>query len=509
MPEPASRPAPDRAPARRRPATSLATVVTVGAFLALAAAGLAADAPAATAPPPDAKPVGLAPELPPGLIVPDASRPGPGFDVERATDAYLAVLSPQQRARSDAYQEGEHWLTLWSTLWAVLISWILLASGLSRRMRERAERLVRKRWLVPALYAVFWLVAMFVLDLPFSIYAGYVREHQYGLATQTFGPWMGDQLKGLAVGLVLNPFLVAALYAAVRRTGARWWAWATVLAGAAMVFGMIIAPVAIAPLFNDYKPLADGEVRDTVLSLARANRIPATDVYVFDASRQTTRVSANVSGLFHTTRISLNDNLLNRTSLPEIRAVMAHEMGHYVLNHSRRLVLSFTAVLGFAFLFLHLVFDRALARWGGRWGIADRTDPAGLPLVAAILAVFFFVLAPLTNGIVRSAEAEADAFGINAAGEPHGFATVALRLGSYRKLAPSPLEEWWFYDHPSGRDRIERAMTWLAENPDTPRVRAALALADGEAAADAPPLAAPGAVATSATGDATDAPPTP
>lgn len=403
-------------------------------------------------------------ELPPGLIVPEAARPSPAFDAERATDAYLAVLSDEQRAKSDAYYEGGYWLQLWNLFYLFGVAMILLASGLSRRMRELAQRITARPFLVAMLYIAFWVAAMFVLGLPMDIYTGFVREHQYGLSNQTFAAWLGENLIGLGLWFVLLPPLIALLYTAVRRTGAHWWVWASAILLVTAIFIGFIAPVVISPLFNEYKPLPPGPVRDEVLSLARANRIPAMDVYVVDQSRQSSRISANVQGLFGTTRISLNDNLLERTSLEEIRLVMAHEMGHYVLNHMQRLLVYMMLVATIALFVVHRVLDKAIARWGARWGIADRADPAGFPLAVLILAVFMTLAMPLIATIVRQAEAEADAFAINASREPHGFATVALRLSTYRKLKPAPLEEMVFYDHPSGYDRVHRAMTWLAEN---------------------------------------------
>lgn len=412
-------------------------------------------------------------DLPPGLQIPDAARPGPGFDVERATQAYIDLLTPEQRAKSDAYFEGGYWLQLWGLLYGFAVAAVLLGSGLSRRMRDFAERRSRRPWVQAMLYGLQWMLVGFVLGLPLAIYQGFVREHQYGLATQDFGGWFGDQLKGLLVGLVLVPPILAALYAAVRRMGARWWIGASAGAFALTLFLMMLAPVFIDPLFNDYKPLREGSVREAVLSLARANRIPVDNVVEFDASRQTTRISANVAGFLGTTRVALNDNLLDRTSEPEIKAVMGHEMGHYVLNHAFRLVVYVSLVLALGFWFVHRVFDVALARWGKRLGLRDRADPAALPLAVAILSLFFFLATPVLNTIIRQAEAEADMFGIDAAREPHGFAMAAMRLSAYRKIQPGPVEEFLFYDHPSGYDRVRRSMEWFKENQDNPTANAA------------------------------------
>lgn len=417
-------------------------------------------------------------ELPPGVQIPDAAKPGPDFDVDRATEAYLNLLTPEQRAMSDAYFEGGYWLDLWSWLYGLAVAALLLFTGLSVRMRNLARRISARPWPMTMLYVFYWIVVGFVLDLPLASYAGYFREHAYGLSTQDLGGWLGDHLKGLIFGIVLGVPAIAAIYAAVRRTGARWWAWAGALTFVFTLFVSLIGPVFIAPAFNTYKPVPDGAVREAVLSLARANQIPTDHVVYFDASRQTTRVSANVSGFAGTTRVSLNDNLLNKTSLPEIRAVMGHEMGHYVLNHGFRLAVYLTLVITFGFLFAHLLMDAALARFGARLSIENRADPAGLPLFIAIFSTYLFLATPLLNTITRQAEAEADMFGLNAAREPHGFATAAMRLSSYRKIKPTALEEVIFYDHPSGYARVHGSMLWLKENQDAaPKAPAADAAA--------------------------------
>ncbi|MEO8002349.1 MAG: M48 family metalloprotease, partial [Arenimonas sp.] len=273
-------------------------------------------------------------ELPPGLIIPDAARPGPLFNVDKATDAYLNVLNDTQRAKSDAYFENGYYLDVVDTFILVAIAAFLLFSGISRRMREAAKRISHRPWLYTAIYVAMYFLLMFVLTLPWNIYMGFFREHAYGLATQNFIDWFTETLMGLALSVLLGASVLTIIYAAVRRVGKSWWAWTGAISFVFIIIFAMIAPVFISPLFNEYKSLPQGELRDSLLSMARASQIPADDIYVFDASKQTTRISANVSGMMGTTRISLNDNLLNRTSPEEIRAVMGHEMGHYVLNHS-------------------------------------------------------------------------------------------------------------------------------------------------------------------------------
>ena len=444
-------------------------------LLLLGVAGVTATVVAAPAaqPVPNGSPI--ARDFPPGLQIPDAARPGPHFDADKATEAYLDLLSPEQRKLSDAYFEGGYWLQLWNLLIGLAVAAFLLGSGVSVRMRDFAQRLSGPGWWSTAFYVAMWILIGFALTLPWSYYEGFVREHQYGLSTQDFGGWMRDTLVDLAVDLVIGPAVLATLYAGVRRLGERWWVAASAGAFALILLLSMAAPVFIAPLFNDYKPLPEGPVRQTILSLAHANRIPTEHVDWFNASKQTTRVSANVSGFLGTTRVNLNDNLVNKTSLPEIRAVMGHEMGHYVLNHALRLTVYFSLVILIGLYCVHRTLDWALARWGARLGLRDRADPAALPLAGIVLSVFMFVMTPVLNSIVRQAEAEADAFGLNAAREPNGFAMSAMRLSTYRKLRPGPWEEVIFYDHPSGYTRVHNSMLWLAENPDNPTANAPIA----------------------------------
>jgi STE24 endopeptidase len=389
------------------------------------------------------------------------------FDVKAAVDAYLAKMPPDQRARSDAYFEGGYWLLLWDFLSAAFVLWLMLHFRWSAKMRNLAERITRFRPLQTVLYWVQFILVFSVLTFPLGIYEGYFREHKYGLLNQNFGEWMRDQLVGLAVGVVLGAILMVPLFGLVRRLGKAWWVWGAVLMIVFFAFVSLIAPVYIAPLFNKYKSLENVRVKDSILRMARANGIPANDVYEFDASRQSNRVSANVSGFANTMRISLNDNLLKRCTLPEIETTMGHEMGHYVLNHEYKgLVISGVLILiGFAFVNWGINF--ALARWGAAWEVRGITDLAVLPLGAVLLFFYLFITTPINNSITRTMEFEADMYGLNAAQQPDGEANVDMMLGEYRKLDPGPIEEFVFYDHPSGRTRITAAMRWKAEHPES------------------------------------------
>ncbi len=384
------------------------------------------------------------------------------LDPAAATQAWLATVPKDHREKSDAYFEGGYWLILWNFLLASAISILLLGSRISAWLRDFSQRLTRFKTLQVACYAVPYLVIVYVLSFPLNLYENFFREHQYGFATQRFLPWFREQLIGLGIATVGGTILLVVLYAVFLRAPRTWWIWGTVVAVIFSFVLVFIAPVFIEPLFNTYKPLTKSEIRDPILAMARANQIPVKQVFEVDASRQTTRVSANVAGMLGTTRIALNDNLLRQCTLPEIRDVMAHEMGHYVLNHGAKLLTYFGIFVLIGFALTRALFDAAVRRWGGRWGVRGIADPAGLPLLVLILSALVFVATPFLNTVVRVTEREADAFGINTSREPDGMAKVALKLGAYRKLDPTQLEEFIFFDHPSGRARIRMAMDWKA-----------------------------------------------
>jgi len=395
------------------------------------------------------------------------------FDPVKATNAYLAQVNGEARARSDAYFEGSaEWLPLVDTIYALVVAAILMWSRVSARMRNYAAGVTRSRfWQVP-IYIVFYFVLTTVLTFPLTVYEEFFREHAYGLSNQNFLQWFTDFAIGFAVNFIAFLIVGPVIYAVIRRTKDNWWIWASLVTIGFLMVADVIGPVFVSPLFNHYYPLADSPLKRDILSLARSEGIPVTNVYEFDASKQSKRISANVSGAFGTTRISLTDNLINRSTPREIKAVLGHEMGHYVLDHNY----IGTTWIGLLFVLVYACvawgFRRLAGVFGGNWDVRTVDDPAGLPVLMALASFFFLLATPIQNTITRTLEQQADMFGVNAAREPDGFAKAALQLSEYRKLDPSPIEEFIFYDHPSGRTRIWTVMRWKAEHLNDPDIKA-------------------------------------
>jgi STE24 endopeptidase len=396
--------------------------------------------------------------------LPPIPSPQAGFDALKATNAYLAQIHGAARARSDAYFEGGYVLTLVDAVYAVIVSAIVLWLGLSARIRDFAARLTRFRFLQVPIYIVPYTILVVAMTFPLTVYEEFFREHQFGLSNQNFMQWFGDFGKDFGVNILATMILLTVIYAIIRATPKTWWIWGTLVTTVFLFIAILIAPVFVSPLFNTYQPLKPGPLKSEIISIARSEGIPATNVYEFDASKQSKRASANVSGAFGTTRISMNDNLLNRSSHDEIIAVLGHEMGHYVLNHVVFLIITNALLFLVGFAFVNWGFGVLVNAFGAIWGVRGIDDIAGLPVLMALLSIFFLLATPISNTITRTAESQADIFGVNAVRKPDGFARATLLLSEYRKLDPTPLEEFVFYDHPSGRTRIFMMMRWKAEH---------------------------------------------
>ena len=387
-----------------------------------------------------------------------------GFDPDAATQAYLDTLKGAARTKSDAYFEGGYWLLLWGTLVAVLSELIVLQTGLSARFRDWAEGVTKRKFLQYMLYALPYSAFGTIMILPWTIYTGFIREKQYDLMNQSFGDWLGEQGIDFLVSTVMIAIIIACIISGIARSPRRWWVWASGFTAAFLALFIMVAPVFINPLFNTYTEMPKGPLRDRIVAMAASQNVPAEHIYVFDQSKQHKRISANVSGLGPTIRISLNDNLLNRSTPDEVAAVMGHELGHYVLGHVWKIVIAFTLIFTLAFFIASRIVPGILARYGERWKLRGVADVAAIPVYSMVLAVFMLVTTPVTKSIIRVNESEADAFGLDAAKAPDGFASAAMKLSEYRKIEPTSLEEILFYDHPSGKTRVSMSMQWKAKH---------------------------------------------
>jgi len=379
------------------------------------------------------------------------------FDPEAATRAYIDSLGPEQLAKAAAYTAGNHWLLLWGLVVSAIVTWIIVRAGLLDRVAARfAGRGPNLRAFLVS--AVFLLVST-LITLPWSLYEGWWRERGYGRTSQPLGDYLGQDAIGTALTVLIGALFLTGVYALIRRTGKRWWLWSGALTAAAASFLLLLAPILIEPLFNDYKPVPPGEVRDALVVMAKEAGVPPERIFVYDGSRQSNNFTANVAGLGGSARIAISDVAFKGASLDEVKAVTGHEIGHYVLGHVWRGVIVIS-VLAVVFFFLaDRLYPRFARAFGSRAALAD---PVGLPILLFIVGVLGLFAQPVMNTLSRMDETESDMYSLKTVGLPDALASALVKTAEYRDPRPGALQEILFYTHPSVERRVRRAMEWKA-----------------------------------------------
>lgn len=389
------------------------------------------------------------------------------FDPAAATAQWLSALSPQETARAIAYTQGSHWLILWGFLVSALVAWIIVRSGLLVAIRTRIERKRPRRNLAALAVAAAYLALSALLTLPWSIYQSWWREKSYGLTSQPFGGWLTEALISTAISVVLSAVLLVVIYALIRRTRRLWWAWGAGVTALFIIVGLVVSPILIEPIFNTYTPAPDGPVRDAVVALAKETGTPSDKIFIYDGSKQSDRYTANVSGLFGSARVAMSDVMFKKgADLAEVRGVVGHEMGHYVRGHVLWMVGVLIVLSALAFWLTDRLYPLG-RRLLGASRVGDISDPAGLPVLALILAFLSVLGGPLLSTLSRTVESDADRFSLVHANEPDGLSKALVKTAEYRAPSPSALEEFLFYDHPSVERRVRRAMEWKKTHPET------------------------------------------
>ena len=381
------------------------------------------------------------------------------FDPQAATAAYIDSLGAEALARAAAYTSGSHWLLLWSVLVAALVCLAIVRSRLLERVHARLGK--RGNAIKAFMIGFVYFVVAGLLTLPWTIYQDWWRELDYGRTSQPLGDFLAQGGLELLIGSTLAALFFTGVYALIRRAGQLWWLWSGGFVVLATTSFLLVAPVVIEPLFNDFSPVPPGEVRDAVGELAWRARVPEDRIFVFDGSRQSNNFTANVSGVGGSARIAISDVALKGASLDEVKAVTGHEAGHYVLGHVWYDV-AITSVLAIAFFFLA---DRLFPRVARVFGSgASLGDPVGLPIVIFMASVLVFLAQPVLNALTRHGEIAADRYSLDTVKLPDALASALVKTAEYRNPRPGGLEEWAFYTHPSVERRVLMCMQWKAEH---------------------------------------------
>jgi STE24 endopeptidase len=379
------------------------------------------------------------------------------FDPETATRAYIDSLGTDQLAKASAYTTGNHWLLLWGLVVAGAVTWIIVRWGILDRFATRLSK--RGPNLRAFLVSAAFFVIAALITLPWSLYAEWWRERSYGRTSQPLADFLTQAAIGIVLTALIGGLFALGVYALMRRTGRSWWLWSGGLTAVAMSALLLLAPVLIEPMFNDYKPVPPGEVRDALVVMAERAGVPTDRIFVYDGSRQSNNFTANVSGLGGSARIAISDVAFKGASIDEVKAVTGHEIGHYVLGHVWHIV-ALTSLL--AVLFFYLA-DRLYPRFARAFGSrATLADPAGIPVLLFIVSLFGLLAQPVFNTLSRLDESEADVYSLETVNLPDALASALVKTAEYRNPRPGKVEEFIFYSHPSVERRVRRAMEWKA-----------------------------------------------
>jgi Zn-dependent protease with chaperone function len=384
-----------------------------------------------------------------------SARVGPAI----ASDDSVPVAVPEPGESAVRFYRGDNALWCIRRAWELFVPGLLLFSGWSARMRDRAERITRSWFIALAIYVLAFLAVRYVLDLPLNWYQGFYRLHAYRLSNQSFGRWLGQSFKQ---GLVEAAGGVAFLwipYWLMRRSPRRWWLQAWIAATVASVLVVFITPVWIDPLFNRFGPMTDKSLEADILDLAERADVEGSRVYEVDKSADTRFVNAYVTGFLGTKRIVLWDTLIAKLDRRELLTVAGHELGHYVLGHVMQGTLLGSALALIGLYLLHRISGPCVRICRHRFGFDRLSDMASLPLILLFLSAGQLAVDPLILAVSRHMEHEADRFALEITRDNQAFARAEVKLASENLGVPRPgsLYRLWRASHPSVAERIEFA----------------------------------------------------
>ena len=357
-----------------------------------------------------------------------------------------------------------------TSLWSLLVLWLMLRFRFGASLRNWAERASRRRLVQAVMVMSVFVIVLQLSMLPFHAYAHHVSL-QYGLSVQHWGSWFGDWGKSLLLGLIFASVLGWILFGMLRRSPQRWWFYFWLALIPIVLFVLFITPVWIEPLFNQFEPLSDHHA-ELVAQIERVVRragmdIPPERMFEMKASAKGTTLNAYVTGFGATKRVVVWDTTMEHMTTPETLFVFGHEMGHYVLGHIPK---EMTIDLLFLLVLFYIGYRLAkwmVARYGSRWDIRDLADWASLPLLTLVLSVLIFFASPIFNGVSRHYEHQADQYGLEVV---HGLIPdePLTAAHSFQKLGEVSLDyphvnkfwEFWAWTHPTIRDRMIFVQTY-------------------------------------------------
>jgi Zn-dependent protease with chaperone function len=380
----------------------------------------------------------------------------PLMEDELAEQRAPVEVPPPTPAAVQYYRTG-HWVWAASTLLGIAIPALILCSGFAVRLRNAAERILRFWPLAAALFVAGYFAAEWLLSLPFTYYAEFARQHAYGMSNQTLGRWLGESALGLAVNVAIAMLFFWVPLLVVRKLPRTWWLATGALVVPFLFLYMLVRPIWLDPLFDNFGRMQNARLEQRILGLAERAGIDGARVFEVNKSEDTNRVNAYVTGFGATKRIVLWDTLLAQLTPEQVVVVMGHEMGHYVLRHVVIGIVVYSALLTLGLGLIHLAASALLRRSGARLGLRGLHDPAALPLLLALAGAVLFALMPVALAFSRSQEHEADRFALEITRDNRGCAEafIAMQTTNLGYPRPDAWVKWLRASHPPIGERVD------------------------------------------------------
>jgi STE24 endopeptidase len=376
---------------------------------------------------------------------------------------------PEPTSQAIQYQKSQDWFWCADHLMGLAVPLLVLFSGLAGRLAKRCLRMSHERWfLAITLFAIAYATIDFSLNLPLAFWEGYVNEHHFGLGTGSVGQWLKEQGVGYVVTLVVVSVLTWVPYFFMRATPRLWWLWSAVAFLPVFILMQIVSPIWIAPLTNRFEPLADKSLEAKIDALATRAGIAGATILVKDESRTSKLPNAGVRGMFGTTRIVINDNLIELTDERELLVVVAHEMGHYVHADVWKFIAIQASLVLAGFWLAHWLGRAVIRRFDSRWGFGSLSSIASLPLLYLAFNLAVLATTPAVNAFIRNVEHNADLFALDLTHDNDAAMSVIRKAARLYWYVPNP---GWFRrnfrtDHPPLDERARFLASYHPRDPN-------------------------------------------
>lgn len=365
-------------------------------------------------------------------------------------------ISNDDYKKSINYSLKKEKFSLMKNTVSLILILLILFSGLLGHLEQFVSSLGFNSYLTGLLFIGSVSLLMFIISLPFGLYSTFVLEEEFGFNKMTFKGYFQDLIKQGVISIILGSILLVAIFFFIDKTMDLWWLWASIFFVAFQLFILIIYPTVIAPIFNKFTPLEDGELKDRLEELAKKTNFPIKGIFVMDGSKRSGHSNAYFTGFGKSRRVVLYDTLIESLSVDELHGVLAHEIGHWKKGHiKKRMFLSFVTmpviffILSLALNFIPL-FEIFSMTPGTSYGL--------LVLISLVSTSFTFFISPFTNFLSRKDEFEADKYAqeIIGTGEPLKNALLNLSKENLSNLTPHPAYSTYYYSHPPVSERVKK-----------------------------------------------------